>query len=84
MEIFKTLNSCNFCIYWCIDLKPAEIFQNRAIKKSLIQIFDDVIANHEYNFTLSEQKPSGEGTNQSLLLILRNFVVFSLPLLLIL
>ena len=31
MEIFKTLNIRNFCIYWCIDLKPAEIFQNRAI-----------------------------------------------------
>ena len=54
MEIFKTLNSHNFCIFWCIYLKLAEIFQNEVIhcvkalsKKSLIQIFDDVIANHE-------------------------------------
>ena len=25
VEIFKTLNSRNFCMYWCIDLKLAEI-----------------------------------------------------------
>ena len=31
MEIFKTLNSRNFSIYWCIDLKLAEIFQNGVI-----------------------------------------------------
>ena len=31
MEIFKTLNSRNFCIYWCINLKLAEIFQNGVI-----------------------------------------------------
>ena len=50
----KNLNSRNFCIYWCINLKLAEIFKYRVIyivlkfcKKSLIQIFDDVIANHE-------------------------------------
>ena len=28
MEIFKTLNNHNFCIYWCINLKLAEIYQN--------------------------------------------------------
>ena len=27
----KTLNSHNFCIYWCIDLKLAEMFQNGVI-----------------------------------------------------
>ena len=31
MEIFKTLNSRNFCIYWCIDLKLAYIFQNGVV-----------------------------------------------------
>ena len=31
----------------------------------------------------SEQKPFGEGTNQLLSTLLRNFVVFSLPLLLV-
>ena len=31
IEIFKTLNSRNFCIHWCIDLKLAEIFQNGVI-----------------------------------------------------
>ena len=30
MEIFKTLNSCNFHIYLCIDLKLAEILRNGA------------------------------------------------------
>ena len=28
MEIFRTLNNRYFCIYWYIDLKLAEIFQN--------------------------------------------------------
>ena len=31
MGIFNTLNSRNFCIYWSIDLKLAEIFQNGVI-----------------------------------------------------
>ena len=31
MEVFKTLNSHNFCIFWCIYLKLAEIFQNEVI-----------------------------------------------------
>ena len=31
MGIFKTFNSRNFCIYWCIDLKHAEVFQNGII-----------------------------------------------------
>ena len=33
MEIFKTLNSRKFCIYWCIDLKVkrAETFKNGVI-----------------------------------------------------
>ena len=31
MEIFKTLNSRNFCIYWCNDLKRAQIFKNGVI-----------------------------------------------------
>ena len=31
MEIFKTLNSRKFCIYQCIDLKLAEIYQNGVI-----------------------------------------------------
>ena len=56
VEIFKTLNNRNFCIYWCIDLKLVEILQNGGYlqcvivlsRKSLIQIFDDVIANYEH------------------------------------
>ena len=55
MEIFKTLNSLNFCFYWCIDLKLARDLSKWGhlhcvkilSKNSLIQIFDDVIANHE-------------------------------------
>ena len=31
MEILKTLNSRNFCIYWCIDLKLAGIFLNGVV-----------------------------------------------------
>ena len=31
MKIFKTLNSCNFYVHWCMDLKLAEIFQNGVI-----------------------------------------------------
>ena len=31
IEIFKTLNSRNFCIYWCINMILAEIFQNEVI-----------------------------------------------------
>ena len=31
MDIFKTLNSRNFCIYWHIDRKHAEMFQNGVI-----------------------------------------------------
>ena len=31
MEIFKNLNSRNVCIYWCINLKLAEIFKNGVI-----------------------------------------------------
>ena len=48
--------SRDFCIYWYIDLKFADTFQNRAFlhcvkilsKTSLIKIFDDVIAYKEY------------------------------------
>ena len=51
MEIFKNLNSRNFWIYWCTNLKLAEIFKYGVTyncvevlsKKLLIQIFDDVI-----------------------------------------
>ena len=31
MEIFKTLNSRTFYIYWCIGLKLEKIFQNGVI-----------------------------------------------------
>ena len=31
MEILQILNSCNSYIYWYIDLKLAESFQNRVI-----------------------------------------------------
>ena len=52
MEIFKTKEAVHFSIYWYIDLELSEIFQNGVIyimlnfllKKSFIQIFDDVIA----------------------------------------
>ena len=60
IEIFKTLNNRNFYIYWCINLKLAEIFQNWGYlhcvkilsKKSLIQIFDYVIVNYQYSILL--------------------------------
>ena len=54
MEIFKTLNSRNFCVYWCVNLKLAEISKNRIIcivlkicKKIVNLNFDDVVANHK-------------------------------------
>ena len=56
MEMFPTLNSCNFCIDWYINLKLAETFQSGVIcivetsKMWLIKIFDDVIANQEYMY----------------------------------
>ena len=60
MEIFKTLNSRNFCIYWCIDLKLAEIFQYGVIyivlKFCSIQIFDDVISDHEYTILQNKRR----------------------------
>ena len=31
MEIYKTLNNCNSCIYWYIDLKPVDTLQNSII-----------------------------------------------------
>ena len=47
---FVTLNNYNSCIYSCIDLKPAEVFQNGVLYlvqkfcQQICQIFVDVIA----------------------------------------
>ena len=50
IEIFQTLN--NFCIYWCIDLKLAEIFQIRLF--TLCKNFVQKIVNFNFLMTSSQ------------------------------